>query len=188
MQGCSMYGLVNQGVQTFITKNFGAADWDDVCARAGLSERAFEGMLTYPDDITYKLVGAISEKYDLPPAEVLHQFGDFWVDFSRSTEIGMLLRFGGETVEDRLDSLNEMHSRIKMSMPHLSPPSFEFEGGSNGIHKLHYASDRDGLEHMVIGLVEGLGRELGQPLSITQDAEPAYEGLRASFTITLIAA
>ena len=182
-----MYGLVNQGVQTFISNAHGAADWQDICARAGLSDTDFEGMLVYPDDITYKIVGAVSEKYDLPATEVLRLFGDFWVDFSHKTPIGTLLRFGGETLLERLDTLNEMHERIKMSMPHLSPPVFEFEDMGDGTYKLHYASDREGLEHMVIGLVEGLGRETGQSVTIRQDPEPAYDGFRASFTLELAA-
>ncbi|MEO0912485.1 MAG: heme NO-binding domain-containing protein [Pseudomonadota bacterium] len=180
-----MYGLVNQGIREFVTRNFGIKDWEDVCRRAGLTERDFEGMLTYPDNVTYDLVGAISDKYAMSSAEVLHVFGDFWVDFSKNTEIGALLRFGGETLIDRLDTLNEMHARVKMGMPHLSPPVFEFEEEAPGVYKLHYASEREGLEYMVIGLVEGLGRETGQPVTITQDPQPAYEGLRASFTLRL---
>lgn len=183
VQGFEMYGLVNHGVQTFIVENFGEEDWRDICAKAGLSDDNFEGMLTYPDDVTYKLVGVISEKYDMTAAEVLRAFGDYWVDYSASSTIGQLLRFGGKGLADRLDTLNEMHERIKMSMPHLKPPSFEFEEGENGEHKLHYASDREGLEHMVVGLVEGLGRESGQTVEISQDPEPAFEGFRASFTI-----
>ncbi|MEM6825101.1 MAG: heme NO-binding domain-containing protein [Pseudomonadota bacterium] len=180
-----MYGMVNQGVQTFITNNYGEDDWLDICHRAGLSDRHFEGVLMYPDDVTYKLVGAISDKYDLSAEKVLQVFGDFWVDFSKATEIGALLRFGGESLLERLDTLNEMHARIKMSMPHLNPPSFEFEEAEDGSYKLHYASDREGLEPMVIGLVEGLGRETGQPVSITQDPVPAHEGFRATFTLQL---
>ena len=93
-----------------------------------MSEDNFEGMLTYPDDVTYKLVGVISEKYDMTAAEVLKAFGDYWVDYSASSTIGQLLRFGGKDLADRLDSLNEMHERIKMSMPHLKPPSFRVRG------------------------------------------------------------
>ncbi len=180
-----MYGLVNHGVQTFIVENFGEGDWREICAEAGLAEEHFEGMLTYPDEVTYKLVGIISKRYDMEPAAVLRTFGDYWVDYSASTSVGQLLRFGGQSLTDRLETLNEMHERIKMSMPHLKPPSFEFEEGENGEHKLYYASDRDGLEPMVIGLVEGLGRETGQTVEISQDPAPAEEGFRATFTVRI---
>ncbi|MEM6388039.1 MAG: heme NO-binding domain-containing protein [Pseudomonadota bacterium] len=148
-----MYGMVNHGIQTFVTENYGEADWRDICARAGLKQESFEGMLTYPDEVTYKLVGALSEKYDLTAEAVLQIFGDYWVDYSAKTSIGKLMRFSGKGLSERLATLNDLHDRIKMSMPHLQPPSFEFEEGEGNEHKLHYASERDGLESMVIGLV-----------------------------------
>ncbi len=179
-----MYGMVNQGVQSFITENFGEDDWKDICTKAGLKDENFEGMLTYPDDVTYNLVGVICKKYDMAAEDVLKTFGDYWVDYSGKTRIGQLLRFGGQDVIERLENLNDMHERIKMSMPHLKPPGFEFEQGEGNVHKLHYASDREGLEPMVIGLVQGLGRECDQNLTITQDPEPQHEEFRATFTIT----
>lgn len=100
-----MYGMVNQGVQSFITKNFGQADWLDICDRAGVSDTQFEGMLTYPDEVTYKLVGAICEKYDMSAEDALENFGAYWIDFSRTTSVGKLIRFGGQELADLLDSL-----------------------------------------------------------------------------------
>ena len=157
-----MYGMVNYGIQTFVTENYGEADWRDICARAGLKQESFEGMLTYPDEVTYKLVGALSEIYDLTAEAVLKIIGDYWVDYVAKTRIGKLMRFSGKGLSERLATLNDLHDRIKMSMPHLSPPVFEFETQEDGTHKLHYASAREGLEHMVIGLVKGLGRDTGQ--------------------------
>ncbi|MEL6102595.1 MAG: heme NO-binding domain-containing protein, partial [Pseudomonadota bacterium] len=91
----------------------------------------------------------------------------------------------GKGLSERLATLNDLHDRIKMSMPHLQPPSFEFEEGEGNEHKLHYASERKGLESMVIGLVEGLGRETGESVEITQDPEPMYDDFRATFTVSI---
>lgn len=181
-----MYGMVNQGVRTFIIENYGEDDWRDLCRTADLKEDRFESMATYPDDVTYRLVGAISEKYELTPAQVLEVFGDYWVDYSGKSEIGQLMRFGGKELTERLYNLNEMHERIKMTMPNLKPPSFEFEEHEDGRCSLHYFSDREGLEPMVIGLLKGLSRETGEPVSIVQDETPGVEDARASFTITFV--
>lgn len=181
-----MYGMVNHGIETFVTETFGAEEWDAICCDAGLPATGFEEMLTYPDDVTYSLVAAICRRHGMAAAEALRTFGDYWVDYSRQTTVGKLMRFGGDGLIERLESLDEMHDRIKLAMPHLRPPRFEFEFGENGVHRLHYASEREGLEPMVMGLVEGLGRETGQTVEITQDPEPAFEGVRASFTIRLI--
>lgn len=181
-----MYGMINQGVQNFVVEHFGQEDWIDVCARAGVSETQFEGMLTYPDEVTYKLVGAICEKYDMDQKAALETFGCYWVGYSKTTTVGKLLRFGGQELADRLDSLNEMHSRIKISMPHLKPPHFEFEEHEDGSSQLHYSSDREGLEPMVVGLVQGLAKEAGVEVEITQLPEPAYHGVRASFSLRML--
>lgn len=178
-----MYGLVNQGVQSFITESFGPADWEDLCRRAGIQDAEFDSMVTYPDDVTYGLVAAICEKYGMRADEALRVFGGYWVGFTAETQIGKLMQFGGQSLFDRLAALDEMHDRIRLSMPHLKPPSFEFEDMGDGSGKLHYASDREGLESMVIGLVEGLARDTGEEITITQDPEPAYPGLRATFTV-----
>ena len=63
---------------------------------------------------------------------------------------------------------------------------FELEERDHGNYHLHYCSDREGLEHMVIGLVRGLAKESGVEIEIAQDPEPAYEGVRASFSVRLI--
>jgi hypothetical protein len=178
-----MYGLVNQGVESFVKQTFGPAEWADLCARAGLAGQHFETMISYPDDVTYRLVTAICEKHGMPAAEVLEGFGDFWVDFASETHVGRIIDFGGPSLFDRLAALDEMHERIRMGMPHLRPPEFEFEDLGGGTARLHYASRREGLEAMVIGLVKGLARDTGERIEITQDPQPAYEDLRATFTI-----
>lgn len=181
-----MYGMVNQGVRAFIVENFGETDWADICKTVGLSDHEFEAMATYPDSVTYDLVKTISAKYDMPPAKVLEVFGAYWVDYSGQTAIGQLLRFGGIDLLERLDGLNELHERIKLSMPHLKPPSFDFVELEEDVFSLRYWSDREGLEPMVIGLVRGLSEQTGQPIELSQDSVPAVPDARASFTLRLL--
>ena len=180
-----MYGMVNHGIQSLIISKFGQKDWDEICQLAGQTDTDFESMITYPDTVTYDLVGAISKKYNLPAEEVLKLFGDYWVDYSSETVIGKLFDFSGHEIMEFLESLNEMHERIKMSMPHLKPPVFEFEEVEDNTHLLHYSSDREGLEPMVIGLLEGLGRKHNVTIEITQLDQPLYESVRASFSLKI---
>lgn len=181
-----MYGMVNQGVRAFIVENFGEMDWTEICRSVGLSDEEFEAMATYPDAVTYDLVNTISAKYDMPATKVLEVFGAYWVEYSGQTAIGQLLRFGGNDLVERLDSLNELHERIKLTMPHLKPPSFDFVELEEDVFSLRYWSDREGLEAMVVGLVRGLSEQTGQLIELTQDEVPAAPDARASFTIRLL--
>ena len=161
-----MYGMVNEGIRTYIVEHAGAETWGEIAAKAGLDGEDFETMLAYDDDITYRLVGATSEVMGLEPKVVLEAFGEFWIDFSSSTAIGRLLNFHGESFVEQLDGLNEMHAKIKLSMPHLNPPAFDVEEQLDGAFRVHYRSDRDGLQPMVIGLLKGLALANGEEIEI----------------------
>ena len=161
-----MYGMVNQGIAQYVTENLGASVWAEILDKADLESGEFETMLAYDDSVTYKLVFAASDVLGIGTDEVLESFGDYWVDYAADTAIGRLLAFGGDTLFELLDSLNEMHERIQMSLPHLRPPSFEFEMCKGNVHRLHYYSERDGLQPMVIGLVKGLARKCGEDVRI----------------------
>lgn len=162
-----MYGLVNNGVRAFIIGNHGEDVWLEICARAGVQDEEFENLTAYDDAETYALVGAVSETLGLPVDTVLEVFGEYWVGFSKATAIGKLIDLGRETLVDRIRGLDEMHERIQLTMPHLDPPSFDFEERPDGAHRLHYFSNREGLAPMVVGLLQGLAGECGVEIDVT---------------------
>lgn len=160
-----MYGMVNDGVRTFIIESFGEKTWNRIAERAGVPV-SYEPLLAYDDAVTIGLVSAASEELNISPEQVLETFGDFWIDFASDTMIGRLLSFGGETLFENLYNLDEMHERIQLSLPHLAPPSFRFEESDGEWHRLHYRSGRDGLQPMVIGLLKGLARSCGTQIEV----------------------
>ena len=161
-----MYGLVNNGIRTFILDAHGEETWAIICEKASLPNAEFENMTAYDDADTYAIVSAVSETLDLPADEVLRVFGHYWVGFSKSTAIGKLIDHGAETFIDRIRGLDEMHERVQMTMPHLDPPSFEFEESDDGNHRLHYISGREGLAPMVVGLIQGMAEECGVSVDV----------------------
>ncbi|MFX7898828.1 heme NO-binding domain-containing protein, partial [Acinetobacter baumannii] len=74
-----MYGLVNRAIEQLVVATAGGPAWRPVCARAGVSPDGFIGMQAYPDDMTYRLVGAASEVLGHPPETVLRLFGEYWI-------------------------------------------------------------------------------------------------------------
>ncbi|MEM9787518.1 MAG: heme NO-binding domain-containing protein [Pseudomonadota bacterium] len=170
-----MYGLVNNGIRTFIVDAHGPETWRKICAKAGTDDEEFENLTAYDDQITYALVDAVGSELALPAEKVLEIFGKYWVGFSKSTAIGKLVDHGAEQLIDRIHGLDEMHERVQMTMPHLDPPSFEFEEMPNGQHRLHYLSNREGLAPMVIGLLHGMADECGVTIDITH-AEKREQG------------
>lgn len=164
--GNAMYGLVNNGIRNFIVNAHGEEVWLRICEKAQAREEEFENLTAYDDGVTYALVGAVSEVLALSTADVLKVFGQFWVGFSKSTAIGRLIELRGETLMERIRGLDEMHEQIKLTMPHLDPPSFEFEEMPDGNHRLRYISSRDGLAPMVAGLLHGMAEECGVKIEV----------------------
>ncbi|MEO0991503.1 MAG: heme NO-binding domain-containing protein [Pseudomonadota bacterium] len=182
-----MYGLVNHGIQTFVTDNHGPVVWRSICAAARTSTNDYEPMLVYEDDETYRLVAVISERLGLDTAKVLEVFGDFWVDYSQHTSVGKLIAFGGRTLPERLEGLDDLHEHVARSMPHLKPPSFEFETGADNVHILHYFSEREGLQPMVIGLLHGIARDTGESIRVRHIAKKEEGADHDSFEIEVLA-
>jgi hypothetical protein len=162
-----MYGMVNEGIRTFILDNHGPEAWRTICSKAGLDELEFERMSSYDDTITYNLVGAISDYTGLSPADVLSVFGKYWIEFAGASSFGTLMRLSGKSFVEQLKGLDDMHDRILLSMPHLKPPSFEVDQVDEDLCLLHYYSDRDGLAPMVEGLLQGLAHEAGERIEVT---------------------
>ncbi|MHA7774197.1 heme NO-binding domain-containing protein [Roseibium sp. M-1] len=181
-----MYGMVNEGIRTFILSNHGAEAWRTICNKAGLEEREFERMSSYDDAITYDLVGAICDYTGLTAPEVLNVFGKYWVEYAGGSNFGSLLRLSGRSFVEQLKGLDDMHDRVLLSMPHLKPPSFEVDQTGERTCVLHYFSERDGLAPMVEGLLHGLARETGEKIEVEQILFKSAETDHDAFEIRLL--
>ena len=151
-----MYGLVNKAIRDLVTSEFGEERWHEVADAAGV-EHTFIGMDSYDDDVTYRLVGAASEKLGIDAEEVLRQFGSYWIRFTATEGYGPLVEALGDTLPEFLTNLgNDLHARVALTMPDLKPPEFSTEEVAENHFRVHYLSHRVGLKPMVQGLLEGL--------------------------------
>lgn len=181
-----MYGMVNEGIRSFIEKNHGPETWTAICKKAGLERAEFERMSSYDDSVTYDLVGAICEHTELQAEEVLKVFGEYWIEFVSDSNFGNLLRLAGNTFVERVNGLDDMHERILLAMPHLKPPSFELEQVGENSYHLFYYSDRAGLVPMVVGLLYGLAAKSGEKIEVTYITPKSPTSDHDVFEVTLL--
>lgn len=161
-----MYGLVNMAVRDLAEVNGGKDLWDRIRRSAGIEHETFEPMTTYPDQMTYALVGAASKELSLPPAEVLRLFGMHWVLYTAKAGYGEIMDMFGPDFRTCLTNLNHMHARMGALMPQLVPPRFDvLEDGPSKL-LVTYHSKREGLAPMVQGLLEGLAKKFGEHVEI----------------------
>lgn len=161
-----MYGMVNDGIRRFVVENHGHAAWAEVCSKAGVADDCFDTLSTAPDSVTYDLVGAICDHFDLEADVALKAFGEYWPEFATNTAFGKLIDFSGEGFVGCLEGLDEMHDRIAATMPHLRPPSFELVAISDTTFHLHYMSHRPGLAPMVYGLLFGVAKHFDVKINV----------------------
>lgn len=162
-----MYGLVNKALQDFITQEFGAEKWNTIRAKAGVKETNFISMQPYDDEITYKLAGAASNILGITLEQALEAFGKYWVTYTANEGYGDMLKMCGGNLKEFLVNLDGLHARIRLSFPHLRPPSLKCSDIAECSLRLHYYSDRPGLAPMVIGLVKGLGSRFDTEVEIS---------------------
>ena len=168
-----MYGLINIAIKDLVTEGYGEETWERIRERAGLQGTDFILMDQYEDSVTYDLVGAASEELGIPATAVLEAFGAYWTKYTAEKGYGPLLDTAGKTFPEFLQNLDLMHTRVGTMFPDFVPPSFECRDITDHSLTLHYTSDREGLQHLVIGLLHGLGERFGIQVSVEMTTSTA---------------
>jgi len=161
-----MYGMVNRAVEEMVCMHHGEPLWEEIKSRAGVDVDVFMSNEPYPDEMTYRLVGAASEVLNLPAERVLEAFGEHWVLHTARDGYGGLLQAAGTTLPEFLRNLPNFHSRVAMIFPKLQPPRFECTDVTADSLRLHYVTHRDGLTPFVVGLLQGLGKMYSTPVTV----------------------
>jgi hypothetical protein len=163
-----MYGMVNKSVQALVTTKFGIDKWEEIKQKAGVTIEAFISNESYPDAMTYGLIGAATEVLKLSADEILFSFGEFWVLNTARQDYGDLLSSAGRNMPEFLDYLPMFHTRVALIFPHLKPPRFECSDRQADRITMHYFSHRPGLSVFVRGLFSGIAKMYDTPAQITQ--------------------
>lgn len=161
-----MYGMLNRAIKDLVLQRHGAEAWTLVREKAGVEDDLFLSMEQYPDELTYRLVGAASEVLGASPDAILEAFGEYWITYTAEAGYGEILRAAGRSLEEMLGNLDQLHTRVRLGMPHLRPPSFRVTKTDDGALILHYSSTRPGLAPCVVGLVKGLAKRFGEEVTV----------------------
>jgi hypothetical protein len=162
-----MYGLIGVAVKKLVETEIGAQAWEEICEKADFPEKDFIKTDCYDDKLIFELVQQVSDKLNTSTSEVLKKFGHYWIDFAISEGYGEAYKIGGNSFIDFLKNLNKLHLYVATSFSNLKPPHFQVVNESKQEFDLIYRSTRDGLEFMVVGLVEALGMKFNKTVSIT---------------------
>ena len=172
-----MYGMVNKAIQDLVTSKFGEDKWITIKEKVGFEDDFFISMQSYPDELTYNLVGAASEVLKMDSGAILEAFGEYWILYTAEEGYGEMLALSGSSLPQFLGNLNMLHERITHIMPNLKPPKFSVKEITENHVELTYESDREGLAPMVVGLLKGLGTRFEKKCKIEQIVTRDKEGV-----------
>lgn len=153
-----LYGLINSALVDFMIMKLGRAECDKAMEDCGCSHVLFATMEAFPDEITYRMVGGLSERLGQEAHEVLLDFGRYWVLDVAAKRFTYLLAMVGHDFKSCVEQLDLMHNRIATEFSNLRQPHFRVEEIANSGKEFDiiYESPRAGLEYFVLGLLKGL--------------------------------
>jgi len=190
-----MYGMINRGLQEMVLAHHGEAVWQAICKKAGAEDTIFVRMDTYPDSLTYNMVGAASEVLGAPADELMRGFGEFWIQYASKEGYGPLLDEAGDSLFEMLENLDDLHFRLGHVFPlygtqkgfdKMMPPQFTVTDKTDTKVLVHYRSKRDGLGPMVVGLIEGRAKRCGNRVRVMQVAAKSAGADHDSFEVEIL--
>ncbi|HMO32716.1 MAG TPA: heme NO-binding domain-containing protein [Lacibacter sp.] len=161
-----MYGLVNKAIEDLVKEQFGEEAWDRIKLRSGVEVDFFISNEPYDDALTFRLARSVADEMQIPLADVLIAFGEYWVLKTGKEKYSHLMEAGGSTLREFLVNLPQFHNRIQLIYPRLTPPEFRVSHVETNSLRLHYYSTREGLQPFVCGLLQGLGKMFQANLQI----------------------
>ncbi len=159
--GIAMHGLINRSIQCFIRDTYGHKKWDEITARAGLGFSSFEALLSYADELSYRVMDVASEILATPRETLLEDMGTYIVTHPNLEPVRRILRFGGETFLEFLLSLDDLRDRARMAVPDLCLPRLEVRETPDNIVTFRCAGACQGFGYVLMGLLRAMADDYG---------------------------
>lgn len=160
-----MKGVVFNLLEQVVSRDYGEDTWDDLLEAAGL-DGAYTSLGSYSDAELLKLVGAASERFDVPPDEVIRWFGRNALPLLADSYPQFFSPHG--STRSLVLTLNDIiHPEVRKLYPGADVPVFEFDTSSDEVLKMTYSSPRK-LCALAEGLIEGAAVHYGEAVTIRQ--------------------
>ena len=170
-----MYGMIHRAAREFAAQSMDEKAWNSFLQHLGLDNRHFISGQHYTDDVTFRLIGGLSDQLGIPTPDLLFQFGRYWISFTERSDYSAALAMAGDDLTTFLRNLDDLHHGIQATMPEASLPSFTVTKADSTSIELLYISEREGLETFVEGLLAGLMAKFSEQGTVTH--QPTTAGI-----------
>lgn len=156
-----MHGLVMRVIQLFVQDCYGDEAWQKIITAADLDFSEFEAMLVYDEDHAEPVLAALSSVLNRPREDILEDIGTYLVSHPRVEALRRLLRFGGETFEEFLFSLDDLPDRARLAVSDLELPELQLREHSTMQYSLTCRADQPGWGHVLMGALRAMADDYG---------------------------
>ena len=156
-----MHGLINRGLQGFLTETYGSARWEQIADRAEVSPEGFEALMIYEASQTSAVLEAAASVLGKSRDMLLEDLGTYLVSHPTTEPVRRLLRFGGLDFAEFMHSLDELPGRAKLAVPNLNLPEIETREVTPDSFEVVCRSDFPGFGRILSGLLRAMADDYG---------------------------
>lgn len=169
--GHLMHGLINRAIQSFVCATYGQSCWLRVAETARLGFVEFEAMLTYEDDVLFRVLEALSAELGRPQPEILEDVGTYLVSHPNMEGLRRLLRFGGVSYVEFLHSLDDLPDRVRLAVSDLTLPALELRELSVTEYQLLCHPGLPGYASVMVGVLRAMADDYGALVMLSEDGQ-----------------
>ncbi len=166
-----MHGLINRALQSYLLETHGPLKWAQISRSARLGFDSFEPMLTYDQEVTEAVINAAAEVLARSKEGLLEDLGTFLVSNPHSDALRRLLRFGGLSFRDFLQSLEDTRGRGRLALPDLDIPVLDLFEISPSLYTLQCCYPIEGCGHVIVGLLRAMADDYGALVLLDHDGQ-----------------
>lgn len=171
-----MHGLMNRAIECFVRDTYGRRTWCTIARKVGIEDMSFEAMLTYDEGVSERVLCAATEHLTKPREDFLEDLGTYLVSHPTTEALRRLLRFGGVSFHEFLNSLDELPGRARLAVSDLELPDLELVEKSGGNFLLYCRYPRPGFGHVLAGLIRAMADDYGSLVMLDMvERQPGVE-------------
>lgn len=168
--GANMDALLLRSLQGYVRDTFGLPVWLAICRRSALTTETFEPMLRYDEGLADCVALQAASVLGRPVETVWEDMGTYLVTNPGHEGVRRLLRFGGVSFVDFLQSLEEMPGRARLAMPDLDVPDVQLREIGPDRFIVVCQSRLQGLVRVLVGMLTAMADDYGTLCLIEPDA------------------
>lgn len=161
VMGSVMDALLLRSLQSYVIDTFGAVRWQTICRRAGLTVDTFEPMLHYEPGTADRIAQVVAEVLGRSAESIWEDVGIHLVTNPDREGVRRLLRFGGVSYADFLQSLEDLPDRARLALPDIEVPELTLEDLGGDRFRLCCQPHLRATQRVLVGLLTAMADDYG---------------------------